>query len=91
MNYKFLKVYAKSPNPFRFSNEQNRPVFQRIGSRKHIFVEEVEHALVITEKMDLKETIQYFNMLGVDYLRACKYHKLVSLLENNYRITIDEP
>lgn len=91
MSYKFLKVYAKSYNPFHFSNEQNRPVFQRIGSRKHIVIKEIEDAFVITEKMDIKETIQYFNMLGVDYLRACKYHKVVSLLESNYRVTIDEP
>jgi hypothetical protein len=91
MNYKFLKVYAKSRNPFHFSNEQNRPVFQRHGSRKHVFVEDIERALVITENMNLKETIQYFNMLGVDYLRVCKYHKFVSQLKHNYHITIDEP
>lgn len=91
MNYKFLKVYGKSQHPFDFSNKQNRPVFQRVGVRKHIFVEEVEQAFEVTKKMDLKATVQYFNMLGVDYIRACKYCETVSQLEKNFRIMIEEP
>lgn len=91
MNYKFLKVYAKSPNPFNFSNQQNRPVYQKEGFRKIVHIEEVEQAFVITDKMDIKSTIQYFSMLGVDYLRACKYHKTISQLEKSYRVMIDEP
>jgi hypothetical protein len=91
MNYRFLKVHAKSTNPFNFSDKQNRPVYQKDGSRKIVHIEEVEKAFVITEKMDIKSTIQYFSMLSVDYLRACKYYKIVSQLEKNYRIMIEEP
>lgn len=86
-----LKIYAKSNNPFSFSNQQNRPIFQKVGSRKHIFIEEIQQAFVITNKMDIKSTIQYFNMLGIDYLRACKYYKTIFDLEAVYRININEP
>ncbi len=91
MPFRLMTVYAKANNPFHFSNKQNRPIFQRVGSRKHVFVEEIEQAFTVSAKMDLKSTIQYFNMLGIDYLRACKYHKTVSQLEQAYRIRIDEP
>jgi hypothetical protein len=86
-----VRVYAKANNPFHFSNKQNRPIFQSVGSRKHIHVEAVEQAFTVSQKMDVKSTIQYFNMLGIDYLRACKYHKTVHQLENMYRIRIEEP
>ena len=91
MKRSFLKVNAKSSDPFHFSNQQNRPVFQKVGSRKHIHVEEVKMAFEVSNKMDLKSTIQYFNMLGIDYIRACKYYDSVMQLESNYRLKLCEP
>lgn len=86
MPYKHLPVRAKASEPFQFSNNQNRPVFQKMETRKVLKIKDIELALAITISWDVKSTVQYFDGLGVDYLRACKYHKIVSQLERNYQI-----
>jgi hypothetical protein len=86
MPYKRLHVQAKANEHFKFSNKQNRPVFQNIETRKVFKIKDIELALRITENWDVNDTIQYFQGMGVDYLRVCKYHKMVSQLEYNYNI-----
>lgn len=75
----------------RCDQECTKQIFQKRNIRKPHSVAMVSKALKISEKMNTKETQQYFDSLHLDYMKTVKYLKIVEKLNADLQIEIDEP
>lgn len=75
----------------RCDQECTKQIFQKRNVRKPHSIKVVMQALKISEKMNTKETLQYFDSLNIDYVKACKYLEIVSKLHADFELQIIEP
>lgn len=75
----------------RCEQENNKQIFQKRNMRKPHSIKFISQAFKVSERMNTKETLQYFDSLSIDYITACKYHTIVKKLSTDYLLDIDEP
>jgi hypothetical protein len=72
-------------------NSATKQIFHKRNMRKPHSIKFISQAFKVSEKMNLKETLQYFDSLNIDYTKACKYFEVVKKLHADFSVDIEEP